>query len=201
VTVVIGVVLVVLGIWLLAGRELQVSLPRLAAGGPAGSLLSLYGYGASYAIASLSCTIAPFLAVTGLVSGTGGLASGMLAFLAYGLGMGLVVGLLAMLVALAQDTVVRRSRAVLPYISRFSGALLLLAGGYVAYYGWYELRVYSGADADDPVVRIATELPGRIAGRLDATGVGWVAAAFAVTIAGALLLRRRRNRQAARTRG
>ena len=156
-----------------------------------GSLLGLYGYGASYAVASLSCTIAPFLAVTGLVSGNGGLVSGLAAFVAYGLGMGLIVGLLAMLVALAQETVVRRSRAVLPYVSRISGALLVLAGGYVAYYGWYELRVYAGGDADDPIVTAATELPGRVAGWVDGVGAGWITAALLLTVAGALLLRTR----------
>jgi cytochrome c biogenesis protein CcdA len=193
VTVVIGVVLLLLGAWLLSGRELEVSLPRLTAGNPAGSFLGLYGYGASYAIASLSCTIAPFLAVTGLVSGSGGLVSGVAAFVAYGLGMGLVVGLLAMLVAVAQDAVVRRSRAVLPYVSRVSGALLLLAGGYVAYYGWYELRVYAGADPDDPVVKVATELPGRVAGWVDTIGAGWIAVAFLLTAAATLLRYRARR--------
>ncbi|MEU4620051.1 cytochrome c biogenesis CcdA family protein [Actinoplanes sp. NPDC023801] len=193
VTVVIGVALVLLGAWLLSGRELEVSLPRLTAGSPAGSFLGLYGYGASYAVASLSCTIAPFLAVTGLVSGSGGLVSGVAAFVAYGLGMGLVVGLLAMLVAVAQEAVVRRTRAVLPYVSRVSGVLLLLAGGYVAYYGWYESRVFAGADPNDPVVTVATELPGRVAGWVDTIGPGWIAVAFLLTAAAAFLLYRTRR--------
>jgi cytochrome c biogenesis protein CcdA len=198
VTMVIGVVLLLLGIWLLSGRELQVALPRLSAGGPSGSMVGLYGYGASYAVASLSCTIAPFLAVTGLVSGSGSLAAGVTAFVAYGVGMGLVVGLLAMLVALAQEAVVRRSRAVMPYVSRFSGALLIVAGGYVAYYGWYESRVFAGADTDDPIVGAATALPGRVAGWIDTVGVAWVAAAFVLTVVAALLLTRvRRARKAA----
>ncbi|MEV0902175.1 cytochrome c biogenesis protein CcdA [Actinoplanes sp. NPDC049802] len=195
-TVVIGAGLVLLGGWLLSGRELQVPIPRLTAGGPTGSLLGLYGYGASYAVASLSCTIAPFLAVTGLVSGGGNVLAGVGAFLAYGLGMGLVVGLLALLVALAQDTVVRRTRAVLPYVSRVSGALLLLAGAYVAYYGWYEIRVNTGASADDPLVSTVAELPGEISNRLDAIGAGWIAVAFALTATMALLLRARRDRRA-----
>ena len=194
VTVVIGVVLLALGLWLLSGRELQVPMPRLTAGGPTGSVLSLYGYGASYAVASLSCTIAPFLAVTGLISGNGGLLNGVAAFLAYGLGMGMVVGLLAMLVALARETAVRRSRAVLPHVSRISGALLLLAGGYVTYYGWYELRVYAGGAAGDPIVSAVIELPGRLTGWLDAVGVAGIAAAFLITTAGAFLLAARRRR-------
>lgn len=190
VTVVIGGLLVVLGAWLLSGRELQVALPRLTAGSPTGSFLALYGYGASYAVASLSCTIAPFLAVTGLVSGNGTVAGGLAAFLAYGIGMGLVVGTLAMLVALARDAVVRRSRSLLPHISRASGALLLLAGLYVAYYGWYEIRLFDGGSADDPVVGALTELQGTVTNRLDAAGIWWIAAAFVATVAVAVVVRR-----------
>ncbi|KAB2339817.1 cytochrome c biogenesis CcdA family protein [Actinomadura rudentiformis] len=182
-TIVIGLALTVTGVWLLTGRELLVRLPRLnVGGGPSGSLLALYGYGASYAIASLSCTVAPFLAVTGLVSGTGGIVEGLAAFVAYGVGMGLVVGLLAMMVALARDAAVTRLRRLLPYVSRVSGGLLLPAGVYIVYYGWYELRVNAGGAADDPVVGAATEIQGALSERLDMIGIGWVAAAFAVLL-------------------
>ncbi|HWS34700.1 MAG TPA: cytochrome c biogenesis CcdA family protein [Actinoplanes sp.] len=188
--VAIGAVLVVLGGWLLAGRELQLRLPRLAAGSPSSSILALYGYGASYAVASLSCTIAPFLAVTGLVSGEGDLRTGIGAFLAYAIGMGLVVGLLAMLVALAREATVRRTRAVLPWISRLSGAFLLVAGAYVTYYGWYELRLMSGAGSPrDPVVGAVTGVQGTVTTWLDTTGIGWITAAFAVVVLAALLTR------------
>ncbi|MEU8659272.1 cytochrome c biogenesis CcdA family protein [Actinoplanes philippinensis] len=189
--VVTGGVLVLLGAWLLSGRDLQVPLPRLAAGSPAGSVLALYGYGASYAVASLSCTIAPFLAVTGLVSGGASLRSGVAAFVAYGVGMGLVVGLLAMLVAFAREAGVRRTRAVLPWISRLSGAFLLVAGLYVTYYGWYELRLAAGGSPADPVVGAVGELQGAVTTWLDTIGIGWTAAAFAVVALLAVVTRLR----------
>ena len=182
VTVVTGVVLAGLGCWMLSGRELSLPVPRLTTGGPSGSLIALYGYGASYAVALLSCRIAPFRAVTGLA-----------AFVAYGLGMGIVVGLLAMLVALAQDTAVRRTRAVLPHILRISGAFLLLAGLYVAYYGWYELRVIAGDSADDAVVGTVTEIQGQITTWLDAVGAWWIFAAFTLTAGIAVALRAARR--------
>ena len=188
VTVVTGVLLAGLGCWMLSGRDLSLPVPRLSVGGPSRSFLALYGYGASYAVASLSCTIAPFLAVTGLVSGAGDVVNGLAAFVAYGLGMGVVVGLLAMLVALAQDAAVRRTRAVLPHVLRISGAFLLLAGVYVAYYGWYELRVIAGDSADDAVVGTVTEFQGQITTWLDAIGVWWIVAAFALTVGAALAM-------------
>ncbi|GAA0470889.1 hypothetical protein Ade02nite_34140 [Paractinoplanes deccanensis] len=199
VTVVTGAALAGLGCWMLTGRELSLPIPRLTVGGPTGSFLALYGYGASYAVASLSCTIAPFLAVTGLVSGSGDIVNGLTAFIAYGLGMGLVVGLLAMLVAFARDTAVRRTRAVLPHIRRISGAFLLLAGVYVAYYGWYELRLIAGDTAGDPIVGTVTEIQGQITTWLDAIGIWWIAVAFALTAATALTLRAARQTRTADT--
>jgi cytochrome c biogenesis protein CcdA len=194
-TILIGAALVLLGVWLLAGRELLVRLPHLRTGGPAASFTALYGYGASYAVASLSCTIGPFLAVTGLASGTGSILDGLAAFVAYALGMGLIVGVLSLLVAFAQEAAVRKLRRVLPYVSRVSGALLLAAGAYVAYYGWYELRVLDGAAADDPIVRAFTEVQGAVTGRLVGLGALPVAALLAVLLAAVLLVRVLRRRR------
>jgi hypothetical protein len=92
-----------------------------------------------------------------------------------------------------QDAVVRRSRAVTPYVSRFGGALPIRAGGYIACYGWYESRVFAGGDADDPIARAATALPGRVAGWIDTVGAGWIAAAFLVTVVAALVRSRARR--------
>ncbi|MFV2176505.1 cytochrome c biogenesis CcdA family protein [Actinomadura sp. LOL_016] len=189
-TIVVGAALVALGAWLVSGRELLLRLPRLRTGELTGSLAGLYGYGLSYAVASLSCTIAPFLAVTGLVSGGTGVAAGLAAFAAYGVGMGLVVGLLSMLVALARDAAVARTRRILPYVSRGSGGLLVLAGLYIVYYGWYEVRLNAGGAADSPVVDAATEVQGALVGWVDRLGVWWIAAAFAVLAAVTVAARR-----------
>ncbi|GAA2094565.1 cytochrome c biogenesis CcdA family protein [Actinomadura alba] len=197
-TVVVGIALTVLGGRLLAGHELVLRLPLLRTGGPSGSPAALYGYGASYAVASLSCTVAPFLAVTGIVSGTGNPLAGLSAFVAYGAGMGLVVGLLSMMVALAREAAVARARRLLPHVSRASGALLVVAGVYVSYYGWYEWRVNSGAPADDPVVAATTAVQGAVSGWLERIGIGWVAVAFAVIAFAAAGTRRARALSRAR---
>lgn len=66
-TVLIGLALIALGGWLLLGRGLTALTPRSLGvrWAPTVRLGSMYGYGISYAVASLSCTIGPFLAVTG----------------------------------------------------------------------------------------------------------------------------------------
>ncbi len=189
VTILIGVALIALGGWLSTGRELLVRMPRLNMGGSSGSLAGLFGYGVSYAIASLSCTVAPFLAVTGLAAGTGNLLDGLAAFVAYGLGMGVVVGLLSVLVALARQAAVAWMRRLLPHVSRVGGGLLLLAGSYVAYYGWYELRVNAGSGADDPIVGAATRLQGTLSDGLDQLGIWWITGAFLTLFTAAAVAR------------
>ncbi|MZE80399.1 cytochrome c biogenesis protein CcdA, partial [Streptomyces sp. SID5475] len=73
------------------------------------------------------------------------------------------------------------------------GGLLLLAGAYVAYYGWYEIRVLDGGPVADPVVDGAGAVQRLLAGALAEIGVPVVAAVFAGLLAAVLLLRRARR--------
>lgn len=201
-TVAIGCALVALGIWLLAGRELTALAPRSLgprwAPGVRGSrLVGMYGYGVSYAIASLSCTIGPFLAVTAAGVRAGSVVTGAAVYLAYVAGLTLVVGVLAIAAAAASSAVVDRLRRVLPFVNRISGALLLAVGAYVGYYGVYELRLIGGqANPADAVITAAGRLQGPLAGWVHQHGVlPWVAALLALSagvFAGAWLRRVRR---------
>ncbi|MBB4929595.1 cytochrome c biogenesis protein CcdA [Lipingzhangella halophila] len=195
VTVVAGLALVALGGWLLSGRDISLVLPKPSAGRPVRSLRWAAVYGLSYAVASLSCTIGPFLAlVTSALSSTS--AAGAVAmFLAYAAGMGLVVAAVSVATALAHDSVAARLRRALPYVTRASGALLVLAGAYVAYYGWFELRVFSGGAPNDPLVGAATGIQAELARSLQELGPGWVAAALAVLLTGAAAAALRRARR------
>ncbi|HAP76182.1 MAG TPA: cytochrome C biogenesis protein [Acidimicrobiaceae bacterium] len=157
VTIVIGLVLVALGVWLLLGRQLVLKLPKLQRGGGDGTMASMYLFGVSYATASLSCTVGPFLAVTTTTFRSSSWLAGFGVFIAYALGMGIVVGVLTVALSLAKASVVTRFRSALPVINRVAGGLMVLAGAYVAWYGWYEVRVLRGP-TDDPVVDRAIEL-------------------------------------------
>lgn len=197
VSILIGIVLVGLGGWLLAGRQLPMLMPRIATG-PAVTLrfVPMVLFGAAYAVASLGCTIGPFLAVVVAGFQAGTVVAGIMLFVAYALGMALAVGAAALAVALARESLVRGMRRTAPVISRISGALLVLTGGYVAWYGWYEIRVFRGVRADDPVVDGAARVQRAVSGWLDALGPAVVAAAVAVLLCGMLgvaLARRRRT--------
>ena len=169
VTLVVGAVLLALGVWLLTGRELAVSWNRLAGNGrwaPTSRLGSMFGYGVGYAIASLSCTVGPFLAVTGSSLRSGSPLTAVAVYAAYAAGIALVVGVLAVAVALASTGTVDRMRRILPYVNRISGVILVVVGLYVAYYGWFEVRLFAGGSAQDPVIGAA--------GRIQRTLAGWV---------------------------
>ena len=143
VTIVIGLGLVVLGIAMLRGFELTVALPKLNKGGDTRTDRSMFVFGVSYAIASLSCTLPIFLGVTATTFRNSNFASGVSAFAAYALGMGLVLMVLTVAIALARQGLVSSLRSAMRWVNPVSAVLLLIAGAYVAYYGWYELRVRS----------------------------------------------------------
>lgn len=168
VTVVIGIVLVGLGIWSLAGRHLP-GLNPVQSGRWAPTVRggSMFGYGIGYAIASLSCTIGPFLAVTAASFRSGLIVDGLLTYLVYAAGMSLIVGVLAIAAAFANPVGMYRMRRILPYTNRIGGALVLVVGLYVGYYGVYEIRIFNGAASpDDPVISAA--------GRIQSVLVTWV---------------------------
>ncbi|GKQ42053.1 hypothetical protein [Streptomyces sp. A012304] len=72
--------------------------------------------------------------------------------MAYAAGMGLIVGTAALSVALTRTARVGRLRRLGSVASRTGGGLLFLVGAYVAYYGWYEIRVQRAPATQDPVI-------------------------------------------------
>jgi cytochrome c biogenesis protein CcdA len=198
-TVVIGIVLVALGVWLLSGRELTALTPRPFGPrwAPSARVGSMYGYGVSYAIASLSCTIGPFLAVTAAGFRGGSVVTGVSIYLAYVAGLTLVVGVLAIAAATTSSALTDRLRRVLPFVNRISGALLVLVGLYVAYYGVYELRLFNAtANPDDAVITSAGRVQGALAGWVHQHGVLPWAIALVALVGGAFarVWRRRMRR-------
>jgi cytochrome c-type biogenesis protein len=187
-TITFGLLLVGLGGWLVAGRQLP-ALPWKPSRAPTltRSVPSMALYGVAYALASMSCTIGPFLAIVVSSLRAGSPLEGVGLFIAYALGMGLVVGTLALAVALARASLVRRLRRAAAGLSRAGGILLVVTGGYVAWYGWYELQASIGRAAPDRVVAAGTALQQWLAAGLDRIGViAAVAVVFAVLLAVAL---------------
>jgi cytochrome c biogenesis protein CcdA len=149
ITIPIGIGLVVAGIAMLRGLEPRLPLPRLDRGGRQRTFGSMFLFGVSYAIASVSCTAPVFLSQASGGFGQG-FATGMTVYLAYGVGMATVLIAVTVAVAQARHAVVLRMKELLRYVNRAAGALLVVTGAYIAYYGWYEIS--DRAATDDPIV-------------------------------------------------
>jgi cytochrome c-type biogenesis protein len=189
-TVVLGLTLAALGGWLLAGRSLPAT--RMRAPELTGSVWSTVLFGAAYAIASLGCAVGPFLALVVSSLRAGSVAAGVGLFLAYASGMALVVAVTAVAVALARASLIARTRRLLGLVPRLGGAILLVSGLYVGYYGWYELRLARnprGAGAD-PVVNAAAQLQRWLAELVSTAGAVTLGVVLAVLVVAPVVVRR-----------
>ncbi|AGZ43708.1 cytochrome c biogenesis CcdA family protein [Actinoplanes friuliensis] len=194
-TVVFGLGLVALGGWLLAGRSLPSPGKGLRAPRLTGSAASMVLFGMAYAVASLGCAIGPFLAIVVSSLRAGSIGEGVALFVSYAAGMGLVIGVTALAVALVRVSAVAKLRRAAAFVPRIGGAVLVLAGAYVAYYGWYELRLVKDlrTSGQDPVVNLAADLQRELSGVVGRLGAGWFVLLLAVLVLAALLLSRRRR--------
>lgn len=188
-TVVIGVVLVVVGIAFVAGWEPRIALPRLDKGGRSRGLWSMFVFGLSYAIASLSCTLVPFLSVVASTFSRESVVSGLATFAAYGAGMALLLMVLTVALALAQRGLVTWLRRALPYVHRASGAIMVLMGAYLAWYGIFAIRLIGhGSASGAQPVSLVTGWSGDIEDRLNRIDPINAALVLGIVVTGVLLV-------------
>ncbi len=139
VTIGSGVLILVLGLAMLRGFQPVLNLPKVQMGTGSREIGSMYLFGVSYGLVSLGCTIGPFLiAVTNSVSNADVAGGSLWAFIAYAVGMGSVIMFLTMALAAGRRSVANKMRSLLPLINKISGVLLVLAGIYLAFYGWFQ---------------------------------------------------------------
>ena len=85
VSVAIGIGLLVMGALLLAGKHIAFAAPKLKVGKRQRTFWSMFVYGISYAIASLGCTIGPFVSTVAGAFRRQSFGAGVVVFLAYAL--------------------------------------------------------------------------------------------------------------------
>lgn len=150
---VVGIGLVAAGIAGLRGTYLFARLPGVKRSTKDRSIKGLVGFGASYGLASLSCTLPIFLSLIAGTVTTGSVGESALVFTAYGLGMALVVIVLTLTVAAGRDRLVGAIRPLAARLNTISGWVMIVAGLFIA---WYWATVLIGGAADlgaNPVVR------------------------------------------------
>ncbi len=194
-TIVFGLGLVALGGWLLAGRSLPAPGKGMRAPRLTGSAASMVLFGMAYAIASLGCAIGPFLAIVVSSLRAGSVIEGVALFLSYAAGMGLVIGVTALAVALVRVSAVSRLRRAAAFVPRIGGAVLTVAGAYVAYYGWYEVRLVKDVrtSGQDPVVNLVANAQHAMSDLVGRLGAGWFVLLLAGLVLTALVLPRHRR--------
>jgi len=104
------------------------------------------------------------------------------------------LGVLAVAVALAQQPLIDWLKRRAAATQRLAGVLMALAGAYVAWYGWYAVRLDRDPLAADPIVSAAGTAQIRLAAALDRIGAVWLAAILAVLTIGLILARSRRSK-------
>lgn len=188
VTMTVGVGMVGLGAWMAAGRELNLRLPKMAKGTGSRALGSVFMFGVSYAVVSLSCTIGLFIASVGTTFTNRGYADGVANFVAYAAGMGSVIIFLTLSLAMARTNVAARMRRLLPYITRVSGVMLIAAGVYLVNYGWWELRILDDPTATNAAVSFFETLQADVSNWIADTTPARLGVISLFGITGALLL-------------
>lgn len=196
VTMVVGVGLVVLGVAVVRGFEPVVRLPKLQLSSEGRELSSMFLYGVTYAVASLSCSIGVFISIVSTTLDDGDVVSTLLTFVVYALGMGAALAVLTVAVALARTGVVTAFRRVLPHVQVISGILMVLAGIFVAYYAWIEVQELNG-EGSSGLVSWTRDLQSSVQSWIEGVGAARLAVGCALLVAvgaavGGLLARRHR---------
>jgi cytochrome c-type biogenesis protein len=148
ISVLVGILLILLGLWLLAGKHLSIACMLQLAGkiGDPRKMTTggFFLFGIGFGATSLSCTLPIFLMVVGSSATTGDFFSGVVQFVGYILGMGSVLLLLTLSMALVKEgVVVGILRKALPHVQKVSAVLIILAGIYILHY-WFSSGLLFG---------------------------------------------------------
>ncbi len=183
ISLIIGIALVVLGCFMLAGWKPAFATGQFGAGKQrTQTFVSMFGFGVAYAVASIGCTI-PFLvsAILGSFSSKGFL-SGVISVALYGAGMALLVTALTVTLAFASGGLLHFLRNGLKYMDRVAAVFIILTGMYLTWY-WYSAISNRGSDG------LTTQVEGwqgSVVNFLQRQGVWKLALVLGVLVAGAI---------------
>ncbi len=162
VTVVLGVLLVVLGIHMLRGGQLNIPGLKIKGAAPTRAFGSQIVYGIAFAFASMSCTIGVYLPIVTASLNAQNPVSAALPSVVYGIGMGTSVLAVSLIAAIAGSSGVAALRRRTPVFMRAAGALMLVVGAYVIAYGLAEILPQFGVHALDSVLLTTGDWQGAV---------------------------------------
>jgi cytochrome c-type biogenesis protein len=144
-----GVVIIGIGVAKIFGKNIHINIPT-----PRGLIhdnssnnpnsnsddrkkltyVNFFLFGIGYSIASLSCTLPLFLLVVFQGLSAGGIKEGSIAFLAYALGMGIIMIAISVAISASNQTFVRWLGKLAPKMNIITSVVLVLGGSYLIYY-------------------------------------------------------------------
>lgn len=130
----IGAGLVVIGGAMWRGWKPKFAVPQPTSGPRDRGYRSMVGFGMSYGIASLSCTLPVFLSIVVGTANRSSWVSGGVALGAYVAGMTVVLAIATLSVAAAQQSILNGLRRTSRHVNRIAAALLVFTGLYIVYY-------------------------------------------------------------------
>ncbi len=176
---VVGFAVLILGLAMLRGFDLSIALPKAKRGRKGRNMRSIFLFGVSYAVASLSCTLPVFLTVVAGQVTQGSVVAGLVTFLAYGLGMALVLLAITVALAVGKTAIIGRFRAAMRHINVVSGVILVLAGLYIIWF-WGTTLASGATSLDNGIFRAVESLSQAALNGVskNTAAVGWVLAAI-----------------------
>lgn len=173
---VIGVGLVSVGWAELRGAHVFARIPGVKRSMRGRSVVGLVGFGASYGVASLSCTLPIFLSLVAGAVTAGSFGESIAVFAAYGAGMTLVVIVLTVLLAAGRDRVLRVFRPIAARPGTVSGLVMIIAGVFIVWY-WATVLISGVSNLGfNPIVRfiegVSADIAGFVASNPPLAGLG-----------------------------
>lgn len=154
---VIGAILALAGVAMLLGWPPRPRLPSRGSGTPRQGPMGLVAFGAGYAVASASCTLAVLLAVVTQALATTNLSGVLVVFAAYAAGSATVLLTLAVFAGFASGMISRYVRRLLPHMNRIVGLVLAASGGYLLLY-WLPQLLGGGGPGSTALVGVVDAL-------------------------------------------
>lgn len=133
VTIGMGGILIILGILMIAGRNVAFSV-NINQRNQNSETKEAFVFGVGYAIGALGCLFPLFLVVATQAMTAPSIILGGSYILAYFFGISIMMVTAILLSTFAKDFFMKYLRKLLPHMDRITGTLLILAGIYVIYY-------------------------------------------------------------------
>ena len=187
ITLGIGILLILLGLSMIRGFHPVLNFPRLKMSGINRQLFSMFMFGVSYAFVSVGCSAPIFFITVGGSFSRDGIIDGIAVFIAYALGMSIVITVLTISLAIARSAIAEHLRSLLKHLNVFSGFFLAISGFFLAAYGWWEIQVTRGNFKTNPLVDLSLRGSGRLSNWVNDVGGGRFAMACLLIVIGFLV--------------